>query len=116
MVLFGAMVISSRTYTAISFNPTDVADNIKKYGGFIPRIQAGAADGGVPRQDPDALFSRGDLHRRHRPASVDLPGGSEHQGLPFGGTSILITVGVTLETMKQIESQLMMRHTTGFLK
>ena len=118
MLLYGLMVVFfAYFYTAISFNPTDVADNMKKYVGFIPGIRPG-------RQTADYLDRI--LTR------ITLPGAlfvafiallpsiflatQNIQQLPFGGTSILITVGVTLETMKQIESQLMMRHYEGFLK
>jgi preprotein translocase subunit SecY len=118
MLLYGLMVIFfAYFYTAISFNPTDVADNMKKYGGFIPGIRPGRQTA----EYLDRILSR-----------ITLPGAifialiallpsiflatQNIQQLPFGGTSILITVGVTLETMKQIESQLMMRHYEGFLK
>ncbi len=118
MIVYGILVVFfAYFYTAITFNPADVADNMKKYGGFIPGIRPG-------RQTADYLDRI--LTR------ITLPGAlfiafiallpsvflavRDIQALPFGGTSILITVGVTLETMKQIESQLMMRHYEGFLK
>ena len=118
MVLYGLMVIFfAYFYTAISFNPTDVADNMKKYGGFVPGIRPGRQTA----EYLDRILTR-----------ITLPGAifiaiiallpsvalavANVSALPFGGTSILITVGVTLETMKQIESQLMMRHYEGFLK
>ena len=118
MVLYGLMVIFfAYFYTAISFNPTDVADNMKKYGGFIPGIRPG-------RQTADYLDRI--LTRITLPGAIFIAiiallpsvalATANVQALPFGGTSILITVGVTLETMKQIESQLMMRHYEGFLK
>ena len=118
MVLYGLMVIFfAYFYTAISFNPTDVADNMKKYGGFIPGIRPG-------RQTADYLDRI--LTRITLPGAIFIAiiallpsvalAAANVQALPFGGTSILITVGVTLETMKQIESQLMMRHYEGFLK
>jgi preprotein translocase subunit SecY len=118
MVLYGAMVIFfAYFYTAITFNPADVSDNMKKYGGFIPGIRPG-------RQTADYLdriLTRITLPGALFVASIALlPSIAlalyNIQALPFGGTSILITVGVTLETMKQIESQLMMRHYEGFLK
>jgi preprotein translocase subunit SecY len=118
MILYGLMVVFfTYFYTAISFNPTDVADNMKKYGGFIPGIRPGRQTA----EYLDRILTR-----------ITLPGAlfialiallpsiflatQNIQQLPFGGTSILITVGVTLETMKQIESQLTMRHYEGFLK
>ncbi|HYI45049.1 MAG TPA: preprotein translocase subunit SecY [Actinomycetota bacterium] len=118
MVLYGVMVIFfAYFYTAITFNPTDVADNMKKYGGFIPGIRPG-------RQTADYLDRI--LTRITLPGALFIAfiallpsvflATQNIQQLPFGGTSVLITVGVTLETMKQIESQLMMRHYEGFLK
>ncbi|MDQ3940238.1 MAG: preprotein translocase subunit SecY [Actinomycetota bacterium] len=118
MVLYGTMVVFfAYFYTAISFNPTDVADNMKKYGGFVPGIRPG-------RQTADYLdriLTRITLPGALFIAAIALLPNiflatQNVQALPFGGTSILITVGVTLETMKQIESQLMMRHYEGFLK
>jgi len=118
MLLYAAMVIFfAYFYTAISFNPVDVSDNIKKYGGFIPGIRPG-------RQTAEYLDRI--LTRIVLPGAIFIAllalmpsiflATQNIQQLPFGGTSILITVGVTLETMKQIESQLMMRHYEGFLK
>ena len=118
MVIYGVMVVFfAYFYTAIVFNPTDVADNMKKYGGFIPGIRPG-------RQTADYLDRI--LTRITLPGALFIAAialipsialaAYNIQQLPFGGTSILITVGVTLETMKQIESQLMMRHYEGFLK
>jgi preprotein translocase subunit SecY len=118
MALFGVMVVFfAYFYTAISFNPTDVADNMKKYGGFIPGIRPG-------RQTADYLsriLSRITLPGALFIAAIALMPSvflatQRIQQLPFAGTSILIAVGVTLETMKQIESQLTMRHYEGFLK
>jgi preprotein translocase subunit SecY len=118
MIVYGLLVVFfTYFYTAITFNPVDVADNMKKYGGFIPGIRPG-------RQTADYLDRI--LTRITLPGSIFIAAIAlipsifvATQGisaLPFGGTSILITVGVTLETMKQIESQLMMRHYEGFLK
>ncbi|MFN2525602.1 MAG: preprotein translocase subunit SecY [Actinomycetota bacterium] len=118
MVLYAVMVIFfAYFYTAITFNPVDVSDNMKKYGGFIPGIRPGRQTA----EYLDRILTR-----------ITLPGAlfiaiiaiipsalfaiMNIQDFPFGGTSVLIAVGVTLETMKQIESQLMMRHYEGFLK
>jgi preprotein translocase subunit SecY len=118
MSIYGLLVVFfAYFYTAITFNPTDVADNMKKYGGFIPGIRPG-------RQTADYLdriLTRITLPGALFIAAIALLPSvflatQNIQQLPFGGTSILITVGVTLETMKQIESQLMMRHYEGFLK
>lgn len=118
MVLYGVMVIFfAYFYTAISFNPVDVADNMKKYGGFIPGIRPGRQTA----EYLDRILTRLTLPGALFIAAIALLPSiflatQNIQQLPFGGTSILITVGVTLETMKQIESQLTMRHYEGFLK
>ncbi len=118
MVLYGTMVVFfAYFYTAISFNPTDVADNMKKYGGFVPGIRPGRQTA----EYLDRILTRITLPGALFIAAIALLPSIvlavyNVQALPFGGTSILITVGVTLETMKQIESQLMMRHYEGFLK
>ncbi|WP_340558824.1 preprotein translocase subunit SecY [Streptomyces sp. GSL17-111] len=105
-------------YVAISFNPEEVADNMKKYGGFIPGIRAGR---------PTAEYLSYVLNRITWPGSiylglialvptVALAGFGANENFPFGGTSILIIVGVGLETVKQIESQLQQRNYEGFLR
>ncbi len=105
-------------YVSISFNPTEVADNMKKYGGFIPGIRAGR---------PTAEYLSYVLNRITVPGALYLALVSliplvafvmigADQNFPFGGTSILIIVGVGLETVKQIESQLQQRHYEGFLR
>ncbi|MEU3753623.1 preprotein translocase subunit SecY [Streptomyces olivoreticuli] len=105
-------------YVAISFNPEEVADNMKKYGGFIPGIRAGR---------PTAEYLSYVLNRITWPGSlylglialvptVALVTLKANQNFPFGGTSILIIVGVGLETVKQIESQLQQRNYEGFLR
>ena len=104
-------------YTAISFNPVDVADNMKKYGGFIPGIRPGNATA----HHLDFILTRITLPGALFLASVAiLPSIAlallRVQAFPFGGTSVLITVGVALETMKQLEAQLLQRHYEGFLR
>ncbi|HEX2266882.1 MAG TPA: preprotein translocase subunit SecY [Actinomycetota bacterium] len=118
MLLYGLLVVFfAYFYTAISFNPLDTADNIRKYGGFIPGIRPGP---------PTAKYLSTILNRITLPGSLFLAAIALIPSIflaiwainefPFGGTSILITVGVALETMKQLESQLMMRHYEGFLR
>lgn len=103
-------------YSAVVFNPTDIADNFKKYGGFIPGIRPGR---------PTAGFLGKILNRVTLPGSIFLAAiailpelfyGYLNVPFRFGGTSLLIVVGVALETMKQLESQLLMRHYEGFFK
>ena len=117
MIVYGALVVFfTYFYTAITFNPTDVADNMKKYGGFIPGIRPGRQTA----EYLDRILTRITLPGALFIAAIALiPSvflATQDLNVPFGGTSILITVGVTLETMKQIESQLMMRHYEGFLR
>lgn len=118
MIIYGTMVVFfSYFYTAIAFNPVDQADNMKKYGGFIPGIRPGRQTA----EYLDRILTRITLPGALFVAAIALMPSiflawQDIRQLPFGGVSILITVGVTLETMKQIESQLMMRHYEGFLK
>ena len=115
---FGMIVFFTYFYVAITFNPTEVADNMKKYGGFIPGIRAGR---------PTAEYLDYVLSRITLPGSLYLGAISliplialglfaANQNFPFGGTAILIIVGVGLETVKQIESQLQQRNYEGFLR
>jgi len=105
-------------YVSITFNPVEVADNMKKYGGFIPGIRAGR---------PTAEYLAYVLNRITVPGAIYLAVVSliplialilvgADQNFPFGGTSILIIVSVGLDTVKQIESQLQQRHYEGFLR
>jgi len=105
-------------YVAITFNPVEVADNMKKYGGFIPGIRAGS---------PTAEYLDYVLTRITLPGSIylglialipliALATVGANQNFPFGGASILIIVGVGLETVKQIDAQLQQRHYEGLLR
>ncbi|MGN6161179.1 MAG: preprotein translocase subunit SecY [Marmoricola sp.] len=115
---FLLIVFFTYFYVAITFNPEEVADNMKKYGGFIPGIRAGR-----PTQE----------YLQYVLSRITLPGAlylgfvaliplvalkivDATQNFPFGGTSILIMVGVALDTVKQIESQLQQRNYEGFLR
>ncbi len=110
------IILFTYFYTAVQFNPIDQADNLKKYGGFIPGIRPGR---------PTAVYLDRVLTRITFPGALFL---AAIVLLPtllirllnvpfyFGGTSLLIVVGVALDTMKQMESQLLMRHYEGFLK
>ncbi|MPZ94608.1 MAG: preprotein translocase subunit SecY [Propionibacteriales bacterium] len=113
-----AIIFFTYFYVGITFNPTEVADNMKKYGGFIPGIRAGK-----PTEEYLAYV----LSRITFPGALYLAVISliplialvlinANQNFPFGGTSILIMVGVGLETVKQIESQLQQRNYEGFLR
>ncbi|MDI6098544.1 preprotein translocase subunit SecY [Actinoplanes sp. NEAU-A12] len=119
-VYFLLIIFFTYFYVSITFNPTEVAENMKKYGGFVPGIRPGK-----PTADYlDFILSR-----------ITLPGAlylglisvlpnfffiwlnkTQYANFPFGGTAVLIMVGVGLETVKQIESQLMQRNYEGFLR
>jgi preprotein translocase subunit SecY len=105
-------------YVSITFNPDEVADNMKKYGGFIPGIRPGR---------PTAEYLGYVLSRLTTPGSVylgvialfplvALAGIGVGNDFPFSGVSLLIMVGVGLDTVKQIESQLQQRNYEGFLR
>jgi preprotein translocase subunit SecY len=120
-LIFGALIVFfTYFYTAIAFNPIEVADNMKKYGGFIPGIRPGKRTS----EFIDNILTK-----------VTLPGSfflafiavfpyilmkvmdlTYDVASFFGGTSLLIIVGVALDTLQQIESHLLMRHYDGFLK
>ncbi|WP_026555759.1 preprotein translocase subunit SecY [Arthrobacter sp. 35W] len=119
MTLYFVMIVFfTYFYVAITFNPEEVSDNMKKYGGFIPGIRAGK---------PTADYLQYVISR------ITLPGAfylgfvaliplialvliQANQNFPFGGTSLLIVVGVGLETVKQIDAQLQQRHYEGLLR
>lgn len=119
-IYFALIIFFTYFYVSITFNPDERADEMKKFGGFIPGIRPGK---------PTADYLRYVLNRITLPGSIYLgviavlpnvflqmgnSGGI--QNLPFGGTAVLIMIGVGLDTVKQIESQLMQRNYEGFLK
>jgi preprotein translocase subunit SecY len=118
---FLMIVFFTYFYVSITFNPTEVADNMRKYGGFVHGIRPGK---------PTAEYLDFILSRITLPGAlylgiisilpnlfIGLMGGNQAlQNFPFGGTAVLIMVGVGLETVKQIESQLMQRNYEGFLR
>jgi preprotein translocase subunit SecY len=119
MLAFFLLIIGfTYFYVSITFNPDEVSDNMKKYGGFIPGIRPGR---------PTAEYLRYVLSRLTAPGSVYLGAialfplvalsaiGVANE-FPFSGVSLLIMVGVGLDTVKQIESQLQQRHYEGFLR
>jgi preprotein translocase subunit SecY len=120
-IIYGIMIVFfTYFYTAIAFNPVDVADNMKKYGGFIPGVRPGKKT---------AEYIDNILTRITLPGSIILAliallpsfvvkftNVSYNFASFYGGTSLLIVVGVALDTIQQIESHLLMRHYDGFMK
>jgi preprotein translocase subunit SecY len=106
-------------YTAIAFNPKDVADNMKKQGGFIPGIRPGKQTSEFIDNILTKITLPGSIFLAIiaiLPAFVSAWGVSGSFAQFFGGTSLLIIVGVALDTLQQIESHLLMRHYDGFMK
>ncbi|WP_193046178.1 preprotein translocase subunit SecY [Mycolicibacterium baixiangningiae] len=117
---FALIIFFTYFYVSITFNPDERADEMKKFGGFIPGIRPGK---------PTADYLRYVLSRITLPGSIylgviavlpnlflQIGNTGAVQNLPFGGTAVLIMIGVGLDTVKQIESQLMQRNYEGFLK
>jgi preprotein translocase subunit SecY len=117
---FGLIIFFTYFYVSITFNPEERAEDMKKYGGFIPGIRPGR---------PTAEYLSFVLNRITLPGAIYLgviavlpnfflgmTGSGNNQNFPFGGTAVLIMVGVGLDTVKQIESQLMQRNYEGFLR
>ncbi len=105
-------------YTAITFNPTEVADDMKKYGGFIPGIRPGKPTADFLDYVLSRITAAGSLYLAvvALVPTVMFAVLNLSQSIPLGGTSVLILVGVGLDTVKRIESQLEQRHYEGFLK
>jgi len=136
----GAIIFFTYFYVSIIFNPTDVADNLRKYGGFIPGIRPGKNTSDFIDSVLSRLTLIGAIYlaavailpdfltRGFRVATLPFIGSFLDQNLPrwftqglnvdfyFGGTSILIVVGVAMDTLQQIEAQLVMRHYDGFMR
>jgi preprotein translocase subunit SecY len=110
------IIIFSYFYTAVTFNPVDQAENLKKYGGFIPGVRPGRPTAEFLDRILARLTFPGALFLAFIAALPTILIDQTHQQIPVGGTSILIVIGVALETMKQLEAQLMMRSYEGFLK
>jgi preprotein translocase subunit SecY len=119
-IYFSLIIFFTYFYVSITFNPDERADEMKKFGGFIPGIRPGK---------PTADYLRFVLSRITLPGSIylgaisvlpnlflQIGNGNAVQNIPFGGTAVLIMIGVGLDTVKQIESQLMQRNYEGFLK
>ena len=119
MLVFFLLVIGfTFFYVQITFNPEEVSDNMKQYGGFIPGIRAGRPTAEYLNYVLTRITSAGSLYLGVIALLplVALSFFGANQNFPFGGSSILIIVGVGLETVKQIDAQLQQRHYEGLLK
>jgi preprotein translocase subunit SecY len=110
------IVVFTYFYTAVTFNPVDQADNLKKYGGFIPGVRPGRPTAEYLDRILSRLTFPGALYLGAVAALPTILISQTSANFFFGGTSILIVVGVALDTVKQLEAQLMMRNYEGFLK
>jgi len=116
-VLYAAAIIFfTYFYTAIVFNPADVADNMKKFGGFIPGIRPGARTAEFIEKVLDRITLVGAVYLALISVLPEFLITKMNVPFYFGGTSLLIVVGVALDTAQQVESHLLMRHYEGFLK
>ena len=117
MIMYAMLIIFfTYFYTAVTFNPQDVADNMKKYGGFIPGLRPGRPTSEYIDRVLSRITLAGAMFLAFIALMPNFIMGITGLNIAFGGTGLLIVVGVALETMKQLESQLMMRHYQGFMK
>ena len=110
------IIVFTYFYTAVTFNPVEQADNLKKYGGFIPGVRPGRPTAEYLDRILARLTFPGALYLGAVAALPTILINQTSANFFFGGTSILIVVGVPLDTMKQLEAQLMMRNYEGFLR
>ena len=110
------IVLFTYFYTAVTFNPVDQADNLKKYGGFIPGVRPGRPTAEFLDRILARLTFPGALYLAAVAALPTILINQTSANFFFGGTSLLIVIGVALDTVKQLEAQLMMRNYEGFLK
>ncbi len=106
-------------YTSITFNPDEVSDNMKRYGGFIPGYRAGKPTADYLRYVINRITTVGSIYLvivAILPSIIMIPLNLGPNQMPFGGTTLLIMVGVGLQTVKEVNSQLQQHHYEGFLK
>src|SRR6201996_9018325 len=119
-IYFGLIIFFTYFYVSITFNPDERADEMKKFGGFTPGIRRGKPTADYLRYVLSRITLRGSIYLGVIAVLPNLflqiGNGGGVQNLPFGGTAVLIMIGVGLDTVKQIESQLMQRNYEGFLK
>jgi preprotein translocase subunit SecY len=119
ILFFILIILFSYFYILISFNPIEVANNLKKNGGFIPGIRPGKPTSDYITRVLNRITLLGALFLgviSVLPLIVNIISGTQIASLAFGGSSLLIVVGVVLETVREIEAQMTMRHYKGFLE
>jgi len=120
LILYALLIfLFTYFYTAVTFNPVEVSNNMKKYGGFIPGIRPGKPTAEYLDRVLTRITLVGALFLTFialLPYFMNLIPGFKGLQVQFGGTALLIAVGVAIDTMKQIEAQLLMRQYEGFLK
>lgn len=118
--IFGSLIVFfTYFYTAIAFNPRDVSDNMKKQGGFVPGVRPGKATSDFLDNILTKITLPGAIFLAFiaiLPAFIAQAGVTQGLAQFFGGTSLLIVVGVALDTLQHVESHLVMRHYDGFMK
>ena len=113
----GLIIFFTYFYTAVTVKIPDMADNLKKYGGFIPGIRPGKPTADYLDHVLTRITLAGSVFLAFIAVLPNMIAAATHiEGVYFGGTALLIVVGVALQTMKQIESMVVMRHYEGFMK
>jgi preprotein translocase subunit SecY len=117
IIIYSLMIIFfTYFYTAIVLNPTDLAENMKKYGGFVPGIRQGKPTANYIDRILTRITFPGAIYLAAIAVLPDILIYKANMPFYFGGTSLLIVVGVALDTLQQIEGHLLVRHYDGFLK
>jgi preprotein translocase subunit SecY len=116
VLYMGFIIFFTYFYTAIIFNPNDLADNMKKYGGFIPGVRPGKKTSEFIDRVLTRITLPGAVFLALISVLPDFLIRAFNVPFYFGGTSLLIVVGVALDTVRQMESHLLMRHYEGFLR
>lgn len=116
LIYVGLIIFFTYFYTAVIFNPVDVADNMRKYGGFIPGIRPGKPTADYIEKILGRITLVGAVFLALIALLPDLLISWAKVPFYFGGTALLIVIGVGLDTIRQVESHLLMRHYEGFMK
>ena len=115
LVYIALIFLFAYFYTSITFNPLEIANNMKKSGGFIPGIRPGKPTSDYFNNVLNSVIFIGAVGLSIVAVIPIFFSGVFKANVSFGGTSIIIVVGVILETIKQVESQMLVRHYKGFL-